>query len=136
MLALPPVAPATGLRERVRLGREYYVRLDTVDYSVDPRAIGRFVDVSASLDTVTVTCDGQNVARHRRSWAKQDVVTDPIHKQTAAKLRHAFAEERQRRQAATHYHADGHAVSLRALPDYDALFGVDFTTPSMKARGE
>ena len=135
MLALPPVAPPTGLRERVRLGREYYVRVDTVDYSVDPQAIGRFVDVTASLDTVTVVCDGQLVARHRRCWAKQDVITDPDHKTTAARLRHAFAEERQRRLEATRYHADGHAVTLRPLPDYDALFGVDFN-PSMKASSQ
>lgn len=107
-----------------------------MDYSVDPRVIGRFVDVSASLDTVTVTCDGQIVARHRRSWAKHDIVTDPDHKKIAAALRHAFAEERQRRAAATRYHADGHAVSMRALPDYDALFGVNFTNPSMKASSE
>src|SRR5262245_22019264 len=93
MLTLPPVAPPVGLRERVRLGREYYVRLDTVDYSVDPRAIGRLVDINASLDTVTVTCDGQVVARHRRSWAKHGVVTDPAHKAAAAQLRRAFAEE-------------------------------------------
>ena len=127
LLPLPPVAPPVGLTDRVRLGREYYVRLDTVDYSVDPRVIGRFVDITASPDTVTVLCDGQLVAQHPRSWAKHDVVTDPEHKATAAKLRHAFAEERQRRAAATRYHGDGHAVSLRALPDYDALFGVDFT---------
>jgi transposase len=136
MLTLPPVMPPIGLTHRIRLGREYYVRVDTVDYSVDPRAIGRFVDITASLDTVTVACDGQVVARHRRSWAKQDVVTDPTHKATAARLRHAFAEERQRRQAAARYHADGHAVALRALPDYDAMFGVDFTNPSMKASNE
>jgi hypothetical protein len=136
MLTLPPVAPPTGLRDRVRLGREYYLRVNTVDYSVDPRVIGRFVDVTASLDTVTVVCDGQVVARHPRSWTKQAVITDPVHKATAAQLRHAFAEERQRRQAATRYHNDGHAVTLRALPDYDALFGVDFTDPSRKASSE
>ena len=136
LLPLPPVAPPVGLTDRVRLGREYYVRLDTVDYSVDPRVIGRFVDITASPDTVTVLCDGQLVAQHPRSWAKHDVVTDPEHKATAAKLRHAFAEERQRRAAATRYHGDGHAVSLRALPDYDALFGVDFTHPSQKVSNE
>jgi hypothetical protein len=27
-------------------------------------------------------------------------------------------------------------VGLRALPDYDALFGVDFTNPSTKASNE
>jgi transposase len=130
LLALPPTAPAVGLRERVRLGRDYYVRVDTVDYSVDPQAIGRFVDVTATLDTVAVHCDGHLVAWHQRSWAKQAVVTDPGHKQTAAVLRQEFAEQRRRRQAATRYHADGHAVTMRALPDYDALFGVDFNPPS------
>jgi hypothetical protein len=129
MLALPPMAPQVGLNQRVRLGRDYYVRVDTVDYSVDPRVIGKFVDVTASPHEVRVVCDGQLVARHDRSWAKQGVVTDPAHRATAAQMRRALADERQRRQAATRHHADGHAVMLRALPDYDALFGVDFTNP-------
>jgi hypothetical protein len=68
------------------------------------------------------------VARHDRSWAKQAVVTDPAHAATAKAMRAALAEDRARRAAATRHHADGHAVQLRALPDYDALFGVDFTT--------
>ena len=130
MLALPPMAPQIGLNQRVRLSRDYYVRVDTVDYSVDPRFIGKLVDVTASPHEVRVVCDGQLVARHDRSWAKQGVVTDPAHRATAAQMRHALAEERQRRQAATRHHADGHAVTLRALPDYDALFGVDFTNPT------
>ena len=37
MLALPPIAPTTGLRTTVNLARDYYVRIDSVDYSVDPR---------------------------------------------------------------------------------------------------
>jgi transposase len=130
MLALPPMAPQIGLNQRVRLSRDYYLRVDTVDYSVDPRFIGKLVDVTASPHEVRVVCDGQLVARHDRSWAKQGVVTDPAHQATAAQMRRALAEERQRRQAATRHHADGHAVTLRALPDYDALFGVDFTTPT------
>jgi hypothetical protein len=134
MLALPPVAPPIGLSQRVRLGRDYYVRVDTVDYSVDPRFIGRFVDVSASLHEVRVACDGQFAARHARSWAKHGVVTDPAHRATAATMRQALALERQSRQAATRFHGDGHAVMLRALPDYDALFGVDFTNPTTEAR--
>jgi hypothetical protein len=136
MIALPPVDPPIGLNNRIRLGRDYYVRIDTVDYSVDPRMIGRFVDVTASLDAVTVCCDGQVVARHDRSWAKHGVVTDPAHKATAERMRQALAEDRQRRQTATRHHSDGHAVALRALPDYDALFGVDFTNPSTKASNE
>lgn len=136
MIPLPPVDPPIGLNNRIRLGRDYYVRVDTVDYSVDPHAIGRFVDVTASLDAVTVFCDGQIVARHDRSWAKHGLVTDPVHKATAERMRQALAEDRQRRQAATRHHSDGHAVALRALPDYDALFGVDFTNPSTKASNE
>ncbi|WP_264928689.1 IS21 family transposase [Streptomyces sp. A012304] len=130
MIALPPFAPPIGLTQRVRLGRDYYVRVDTVDYSVDPQAIGRFVDVTAMPDTVTAVCDGQVVAHHQRSWAKQAVVTDPVHAATAARMRQALALDRQRRQAATRQHSDGHAVALRALPDYDALFGVDFDPAS------
>jgi hypothetical protein len=131
MIPLPPVDSPIGLTNRIRLGRDYYVRVDTVDYSVDPRMIGRFVDVAASLTAVTVFCDGKVVARHDRSWAKQALVTDPVHKATAVTMRQALAEDRQRRAAATRHHTDGHAVALRALPDYDALFGVDFN-PSTK----
>jgi hypothetical protein len=134
MLTLPPVDPPMGLTQRVRLGRDYYVRVDTVDYSVDPRFIGRFVDVTATLREVSVACDGQTVARHDRSWAKHGVITDPAHAATAQQLRQALALQRQSRQAATRQHADGHAVMLRALPDYDALFGVDFTNPTTEAR--
>ncbi|MFF1612297.1 IS21 family transposase [Amycolatopsis sp. NPDC058278] len=135
MLPLPPAAPPTGLNQRVRLGRDYYVRVDTVDYSVDPRMIGRFVDIAATPEQVTVLCDGQVVARHNRCWAKQVVVTDPSHQASAALLRKNFAAERLRREVSgeTRRHADGHVVAMRALPDYDALFGVDFTAPPTKA---
>jgi transposase len=129
MLALPPVAPPVGFNHRIRLARDYYVRVDTVDYSVDPRVIGRFVDVTASLQQVVVCCDGQVVARHDRSWAKRAVITDPAHVATAAVLRQQFTQQRRRQAQATRHHHDGHPVALRALPDYDALFGVDdFTT--------
>jgi transposase len=134
MIVLPPIAPQVGLRSRIRLGRDYYVRVDTVDYSVHPRVIGRFVDVVASLSEVTVACEGELVAAHSRSWAKHRVITEPRHAEAAATMRRALAQDRQHRQAGTRHHADGHTVGLRALPDYDALFGVDFTpAPTPKA---
>lgn len=136
MLPLPPVVPPIGLNRRIRLARDYYVRVDTVDYSVDPQVIGRFVDVTASPETVTVFCEGQVVARHQRSWAKQAVVTDPAHATTAQRMRQALALDRRQREAATRHHPDGHAVTLRALPDYDALFGVDFNPIPTKAGNE
>ena len=130
MTALPLMAPQTGLTHRIRLARDYYVRVDTCDYSVDPRVIGRFVDVTASPTTVEVFCAGQLVADHDRSWAKHAVVTDPAHVATAHQMRLALAEQRraqqQAQQSGARRHSDGHPVAIRALPDYDALFGVDF----------
>lgn len=130
MTSLPSAAPAVGLTHRIRLARDYYVRIDTCDYSVDPRSIGRFVDVVASPTRVLVFCDGAPVAEHQRSWAKHAVITDPDHVATAHQMRLALAEQRraqqQARQSGARRHSDGHAVAIRALPDYDALFGVDF----------
>ena len=145
MTALPPMAPQTGLTHRIRLARDYYVRVDTCDYSVDPRVIGRFVDIVASPTTVEVFCDREPVARHDRSSAKHLVVTDSDHVATAHQMRLALAEQRRAQQQAQQNgqrrHHDGHAVAIRALPDYDALFGVDFnptttTDPTAAAAAE
>lgn len=124
MVALPPLAPAIGLTHRVRLGRDYYVRIDGNDYSVDPRAIGRFVGVLATPARVVATCAGQVVGDHARDWGHARTITDPEHRATAKLLRHDLAARRQQRSTRTH--GDGHVVAIRALPDYDALFGVDF----------
>ncbi len=130
MTPLPPMPPTVGLTHRIRLARDYYVRVDTCDYSVDPRAIGRFVDIVASPTRVLVFCDRAPVAEHERSWAKHAVITDPDHVATAHQMRLALAEQRRAQQQAqqngARRHSDGHPVAIRALPDYDALFGVDF----------
>jgi hypothetical protein len=116
MLPLPPVPLPLGWRERVRLARDYYVRLDASDYSVDPNAIGRMVDVVADLDRVRVRLDGRTVADHARVWARGTTVTDPAHVSTAALLRQ---QARQPRVAAA---AD---ELVRDLADYDRAFGLD-----------
>jgi hypothetical protein len=146
MVELPPVAPQVGLTARVRLARDYYVRVDSCDYSVDPRVIGRFVEITASATHVEVRYAGRVVAAHPRCWARHGVITDPDHQATAAQMRRALATERhaehrdhRRPEPHTHElsstasttgavrrHADGHVVALRPLPDYDALFGVNF----------
>jgi transposase len=114
MLPLPPVPLPLGWRERVRLGRDYYVRLDASDYSVDPIAIGRMVDVSADLDRVRIRLDGRMVGDHARVWARGTTVTDPAHVQTAAVLRHQAQQPRQ---------AAGEDL-VRDLADYDRAFGL------------
>ena len=92
MLALPPIAPAVGWVNRVRLGRDYYVRVDSSDYSVDPPRIGRLVDVTADLEHVEVRLDGRLIARHDRVWARRHTVTDPAHVATAKQLRQQFQQ--------------------------------------------
>jgi transposase len=95
MLPLPPVAPVLGWVNRVRLGRDYYVRVDSSDYSVDPAAIGRFVDVTADLDRVEVRHEGRLVATHDRAWARGMTITDPAHVAAAKVLREQFQRPRQ-----------------------------------------
>lgn len=135
MVALPPFSPPVGLTNRIRLGRDYYVRIGSNDYSVDPCAIGRFVEVAATYDVVAVTCEDRIVARHARYWGSGATITDPEHVTTAQELRGSFNAARAAAAArkTTRVHGDGHVVALRALPDYDDLFGVDFHhTPDLQ----
>jgi hypothetical protein len=67
MLALPPIAPAVGFGQRVRLGRDYYVRVLGNDYSIDPAAIGRLIEVRADLDTGSPTQDVSTASRRPQS---------------------------------------------------------------------
>src|SRR5690242_18122005 len=85
---------APGWRNKIRLGRNYYVRLDTNDYSVDPTMIGSMVDVAAELDRVRVRVQGRVVAEHVRVWARGTTITDPAHVATAARLRKQFQQPR------------------------------------------
>lgn len=127
MTGLPPRPPVTGLQTRVRLSRDYYVRLDSNDYSVDPRVIGRLVDVTATLDRVIVVCDGRAVADHARSWATHAVVTDLVHVEIARGLRAQFSAAKRDRQRAS-LAAPERRVVFRDPADYDHLFGVNFDT--------
>jgi hypothetical protein len=116
MLALPPAVLHLGWRNHVRLGRDYYVRVDTNDYSVDPHAIGARVDVAADLDTVRVRHGGRLLAEHPRRWARGMTVTDPAHVTAAAVLRHAYQHPTTRPEV--------HDLT-RDLADYDKAFGID-----------
>jgi transposase len=121
LLALPVSMPKAVIGSRVRLARDYHVRICSADYSVDPSVIGRFVDVEASLERVKAVCDGRVVADHRRSYTRWDVVTDPTHVQTARVLRDRFQE--QARQA-TKKQVGLPDVEHRDLASYDELYHV------------
>ncbi len=116
MLPLPPAVLHLGWRNHVLLGRDYYVRIDTCDYSVDPRAIGARVDVAADLDVVRVRHGGRLLAEHPRRWARGMTVTDPAHVATAARLRHDYQHP-----ASSARHEEG---MVRDLADYDLAFGL------------
>jgi transposase len=120
MLPLPPIPLHLGWRNRIRLGRDYYVRLDTNDYSVDPSVIGRLVDVSADLERVKVRANGRVVADHPRVWARGTTITDPVHIEIAATLRKQF---QQSRGLAAGGDELAHGIS-RDLADYDRAFGL------------
>ena len=115
MLALPPIPPTVGWSNQIRLGRDYYVRIDASDYSVDPAAIGRQVTVTADLERVQVRLHGRLVADHARVWARHMTVTDPAHVATALRLREQFTQPR----------AVDDGELVRDLADYDRAFGLD-----------
>lgn len=119
MLRLPPAAPPTGFAHQVRLPRDYYVRVLSNDYSVDPEAIGRMVDIRADLHRVEVMLQGRLVASHERSWSTGATITDPAHVESADTMRALFQSPRA---------VPAQDDLVQDLSDYDAAFGVDFTS--------
>lgn len=120
---LPPVPPRIGWSQRVRLGRDYYVRVAGNDYSVDPSVIGRFVEVHCDLTMVTVTCAGQRVAAHPRCWDQRRTITDPVHVASARSLRTAYRLQRAAGKPTARM--TGEQVGQRALSVYDDMFDLN-----------
>jgi transposase len=117
---LPPIDTATiGWRHSLVLPRDYYVRLDTCDYSVNPSAIGQRIEVIAGLDTVRIRRSGVLVGEHERCWARQQTITDPEHRTAADVMRQAFQSRSTTGRGPT---AD--EVQERDLSAYDRAFGL------------
>lgn len=118
---LPPIDVTTiGWRNSLVLPRDYYVRLDTCDYSVHPSAIGQRVEVAADLQTVRIHRSGVLVGEHARCWARQQTITDPEHRRAADVMRQAFQNRA----------GSGRGVAVtevqeRDLSAYDRVFGLD-----------
>jgi hypothetical protein len=111
------VAPVTGWAASLRLPRDHYVRLDSNDYSVHPRVIGRRVEVRADTTTVRAWCGGDLVAEHARCWARHQSISDFGHLVAAKQLR------RDRSKVAAL--GDPEQVQVRDLSAYDTAFGID-----------
>jgi transposase len=108
MAALPGELPDTARRWVTRVAPDPHLRVDTNDYSLDPRLVGRRVEVSVDQRQVTAVAldTGEIACRHARVFARH---------RTISALEHARAlRERQRPPAET-------AVEVRPLARYDAL---------------
>lgn len=129
MRPLGPIAPEAVFRKEIRLPRDYYVRVHSNDYSVDPSAIGRLVQVTADLDTVTVTAGAIVLARHERRWARHQIFTDPAHVSRAAELRRDYRTSKARK-------PPGQAVvQERDLSVYDQAFGLVTSSDDLELAG-
>jgi transposase len=127
MLRIPPVTPPNWWRFHTRIGRDHYIRVDTNDYSVHPRAIGKTVMVRADNEEVTVIAGNDVVARHTRCWARHQSLTDPDHAAAARVLRGEVIHQQAARAATARTAALapdslGVAVEQRQLDTYDRMF--------------
>jgi len=112
MRPLPVALPDSDRRFVVRVAPQPYLRFDRNDYSLDPRLVGRRVEITASQEEVTALAldSGELAARHRRVFAGGLSFTDPAHQQALDELR----GERKRPRAEPD-------VEVRPLARYDAL---------------
>ncbi len=114
MVAFPPVLPDPALRFALRLPRDHYVRVDTNDYSVNPRFVGRRIEVRVTLDRVVATCEGTKVADHARCLARHQSLLAPEHSRILRAMRvEALVAD-----------AFAAAVEERDLAVYDRITGV------------
>jgi transposase len=76
---VPDPVPDTDLQLEARAGRDAFVRVLGVDYSVPPAFANRRIAVRVSPTTVRLTCEGTEVAAHARSYVPADAVLAPAH---------------------------------------------------------
>jgi transposase len=114
MMALPPVLPDMDWHHDLRLPADHWVRHQTNDYSVHPKAVGRRVHVKVDEGAVTVTLGREVVASHERVLASHVTITDPAHDRAREAARERagvpklFSDE----------------VEVRDLSVYDQIAGV------------
>jgi transposase len=107
---LPAAMPDCARRWVTRVAPDPYLRVDTNDYSLDPRLVGRRVEVIVDQREVTavVLDTGELACRHRRIFARHRTLTALEH------ARALKAGRRERQDA-------GAEVEVRPLDVYDRL---------------
>jgi len=76
---LPDPLPDTDLHLEARAGKDAFVRVLGVDYSVPPAFVGRRIGVRVTPSTVRLSSEGSEIATHARSFVPADVVLAPAH---------------------------------------------------------
>jgi len=111
MRPLPEAMPDADRRWVLRVPAQPYLRFDRNDYSLDPRLVGRRVEVRASQGEITAVAldTGELAARHRRSFAGALTFTDPAHQAQLDRLR------------GERHHPKEPTVENRPLARYDEL---------------
>ncbi len=84
MRALPERRPDVDRRWLLRTPPDPYLRFDTNDYSLDPRLVGRRVEVRVSQREITaaVRDTGELACRHERCFARHRTITALEHART------------------------------------------------------
>ena len=105
-----PAFPDLDRRVVTRVPAQPFVRVDTCDYSLDPRLVGRRVEVRVSQTEVLATAldTGELAARHERSFARHRTITALDHGRLLRERRAERSEP---------------AVETRPLAHYDRLIG-------------
>jgi transposase len=111
LAAMAPLAhapPDLDPRIVLRVPADPHVRVDTCDYSLDPRLVGRRVEVRIGQAEVTAVAldTGEIAASHRRSFARHRTITDLAHARALRERRAPRGEPE---------------VEQRPLARYDAL---------------
>ena len=81
MRPLPERPPDMDRRWVMRVAPDPYLRFETNDYSLDPRLVGRRVEVRVSQRELAAVCldSGELAARHERSFARRRTITALAH---------------------------------------------------------
>jgi len=110
MAPLPAAGPDVDRRWDLPVPPDPYLRFDACDYSLDPRLVGRRVDVRVTDREITAVAldSGEIACRHARSFAKHRTITA---------LEHARTLKTQREQR----RSTEPVVEVRSLARYDAL---------------
>ena len=89
MRALPVLMPDSDHRFVPRVGAQPYLRFDRNDYSLDPRLVGRRIEVRAGQSEISAVAldTGELACRHGRAFAGGLCFTDPAHQRALDELR-------------------------------------------------